>query len=258
MNEKHDNDEIIAIEALIKEHPLTKLSNFDYGSVLLTKLKGKFTTFQQKIFVTNCFMYLNYDPTKFLILLDDIWSWIGFGRLGNAKRLLVNNFTENVDYKIENLASPNGEASLHGGHNQENILLTVRCFKKLCLKAKTKRSNEIHDYYIELEEIVHETVLEQSDKLMNQLQIKDREIEIEKEKYSNVTGKRVFEKVKGQFVYIYKSNPATGCIKYKIGETESLTNRQSEYLCGNPDGKIVFEKSCINSKLSSIYLKMRG
>ena len=48
----------------------------------------------------------------------------------------------------------------HGGNNKEKILLTINAFKKFCLKA-----DEIHDYYIGIEEIINE----QTDELQNQL-----------------------------------------------------------------------------------------
>ena len=35
-----------------------------------------------------------------------------------------------------------------GGQNKEQILMNINTFKKLCLKAGTKKADEIHDYYI--------------------------------------------------------------------------------------------------------------
>jgi phage anti-repressor protein len=48
------------------------------------------------------------------------------------------------------------------GMNKEQIMLTVNTFKKFCLKANTKKADEIHDYYIKLEELLHETVEEET------------------------------------------------------------------------------------------------
>ena len=44
----------------------------------------------------------------------------------------------------------------HGGHNKETFMLNVETFKKFCLKAGTKKADEIHDYYIKLEELLQE------------------------------------------------------------------------------------------------------
>lgn len=40
------------------------------------------------------------------------------------------------------------------------------------MKAETKKANEIHDYYIILEELLQETLNEESDELRNQLEEK--------------------------------------------------------------------------------------
>jgi uncharacterized protein YerC len=168
---------------LIENHPLNKLPVND-NSTLVNKIKEKFPQEEQQLFIANFYCYLNYDTKKdFIIDLDNVWKWIGFERKGKAKELLVNNFKENEDYIAKELASPDGEASLqHGGQNRETILLTIHCFKKLCLKTKTKKSDEIHDYYLSLENIINEVVYEQSEQLRNQLTIKNKEILTIKEK----------------------------------------------------------------------------
>jgi predicted GIY-YIG superfamily endonuclease len=48
--------------------------------------------------------------------------------------------------------------------------MTIQCFKKLCLKARTSKADEIHDYYISLEDIMNELVAEQSTELQQKLQ----------------------------------------------------------------------------------------
>jgi phage anti-repressor protein len=41
---------------------------------------------------------------------------------------------------------------IKGGHNKETFMLNIKTFKKYCLKAGTKKADEIHEYYIKLEE----------------------------------------------------------------------------------------------------------
>ena len=65
-----------------------------------------------------------------------------------------------------------GKQSTHtkGGHNKETFLLNVDTFKKFCLKADTKKADEIHDYFIKLEEIIQETINEENTQIKTQLQ----------------------------------------------------------------------------------------
>ena len=49
-------------------------------------------------------------------------------------------------------------------------MLNVETFKKFCLKAGTKKADEIHDYFIKLENIMFEITKEECDILKQQLQ----------------------------------------------------------------------------------------
>ena len=42
------------------------------------------------------------------------------------------------------------------------------------MKAETKKADEIHEYYIKLEELLQETLNEESDELRNQLEEKSK------------------------------------------------------------------------------------
>ena len=63
-----------------------------------------------------------------------------------------------------------------GGHNIKKIVLNISTFKKFCLKAGTKKADEIHNYYMKLEQILQETINEECNELKLQLQNKDNVI----------------------------------------------------------------------------------
>ena len=164
------------IVELIEKNPITKLSNA-YNSKLLTKIQQNFTGFEQQIFVSCFYCYLNYDKNiDFVVDLDDIWKWLGFTQKASAFRVLEKNFINNVDY---NFALQFGKAILetsvkqNGGQNIQKIFLTIKCFKSLCLKSQTKKASEIHEYYMKLEETLHEIVEEETNELKLQLEQKD-------------------------------------------------------------------------------------
>lgn len=58
----------------------------------------------------------------------------------------------------------------HGGNNKETIMMTVNTFKKFCMKVSTKKSDQVCDYYIKMENIMHkythEKLLETNNKLI--------------------------------------------------------------------------------------------
>jgi len=171
------------IVELIEKNPITKLSQ-TYNNFLLEKIQENFSTFEQQLFVSSFYCYLNYDKnTDFVVDLDNVWRWLGFTQKVTAKTMIETNFKLDVDYKIvtsddsddeQPSHSPDKSGSdkpkKHGGHNKQTIKLTIRCFKLLCLKAQTKKAGEIHDYYLRLEEIILMTVDEQTTQLRAQLE----------------------------------------------------------------------------------------
>jgi hypothetical protein len=185
------------IVSLIENDTNTYLKN-NYKNNLLTKIQNTFEKQEQQLFVASFYCYLKYDSAKdFVIDFKDVWKWCGFTRKGDAKKLLERYLIEGVDYIVEKvadeskkLAPANAGASfedsteekvheeskkMHGGHNKENILLTVDTFKYFCMKAGTKKADDIHKYYVKLEKLLHETILEQTDELQIQLEKKEQE-----------------------------------------------------------------------------------
>ena len=172
--------EQLDIVELIEKNPVTRLSK-DYNVRLLTKIKANFTDFEQQLFLSSFYCYLNYDSiTDFVIDLDNVWKWLDFCQKQRAKELLEKNFIIEKDYKC--LLTPESEQKKgRGGHNKQTIMLTIKCFKSLCLKAGTKKADEIHEYYMKLEGILQKTIEEETIELKLQLQQKDNVI-IEKQK----------------------------------------------------------------------------
>ena len=176
-------EETFNIVELIEQNPITKL-NGNYQNKIIDKIKEKFTEIEQQMFVASFYSYLKYDSTNdFVIDLDDVWKWLGFAQKVKAKILLENHFIVDKDYQF--LLSQTGKQNMHtrGGHNKETIMLNIITFKKFCLKAGTKKADEIHDYFIKLENVFHEVLQEESSELKLQLEQKTLEIQsIEKDK----------------------------------------------------------------------------
>jgi hypothetical protein len=148
-------------------------------------LKEEMKEDEQKQFINSFKIYLEHgdDDNSFIISLDDIWEWVGFTEKGTAKRLLVNKFIENKDYKIcltKKSSTDNNESKNFIPVNKETILLNVSTFKKFCMKASTKRADDICNYYIKMEKVLHQYTKEK----FNQLQEfynKSKKIELIKE-----------------------------------------------------------------------------
>lgn len=166
----------IDIVNLIESNPITKL-NGNYQSKLVEKVKRHFNNYEQQMFLASFYCYLKHDNNNdFVIDLDNVWQWLGFSQKVNAKRVLEKNFTIDNDYKILLCQVAKQTSDTRGGHNKEFIMLNIKTFKLFCIKAGTKKADEIHEYFIKLEEILQEVLIEESDELRQQiLQIEDKQ-----------------------------------------------------------------------------------
>ena len=179
---------------LITNNPITKLSD-THNNKFLEKVKSTFSESQQQLFLSSFYSFLNYDKINdFIIDLDFIWQWMGFKHKSKAKHLLENNFKINIDYKnllthadkqkinnkdYNNFATISAVAKNKGsgGHNIQKYYLNIKTFKSLCLKAQTKKADEIHEYYIKLEELIQEVLEEEAIEMKNKLLINQNELE---------------------------------------------------------------------------------
>jgi phage anti-repressor protein len=70
---------------------------------------------------------------------------------------LEKQFKLDIDYKRSLLLQQKQKNDGRGGYNKEIFMLTVKTFKLFCIKAGTEKANEIHEYFIKLEEILQQT-----------------------------------------------------------------------------------------------------
>jgi hypothetical protein len=223
----------IDIVNLIENNPITKFTG-DYQSKLIEKVKNTFTNYEQQLFLSSFYCYLKYDSqTDFVIDLDNVWKWLGFSQKIKAKQMLEKNFTINKDYKFLLYHEVKQDEQTHGGHNKEIFMLNINTFKKFCLKAGTKKADEVHDYFIKLENIMFEITKEESDELKNQLVKLENKNKETEEKVIKQNEKTLLEKFshKCSLIYIIKVKTLKNN-EYivKIGHSEKgVLNRYNEH-----------------------------
>ena len=216
---------------LIENNPITKLST-TYQNKLLTKIKAKFTETEQQLFVASFYGFLKYDiNTDFVIDLDDLWKWVGFAQKVKAKMLLENHFVKDKDYKIS--TTPDTKTHARGGHNKEIFMLNVATFKRFCLKAGTKKADEIQEYYIKLEQTLQEVSHEETSELKTQLEQKTVLLEKSEKTAENIREKTLLEHFgrNTQCVYygIIDDVSDTNEKLIKFGNSNNLVNRVSQH-----------------------------
>jgi hypothetical protein len=206
--------EKIDVVNLVEKNPITKL-NGNYQSKMIEKIKNNFNSYEQQLFLSSFYCYLKYDSKNdFIVDLDNIWKWLGFSQKMTAKRVLEKNFLIEKDYKFLPYQvvkqKVNEEKAGSGGHNRETFILNIDTFKKFCLKACTQKADEIHEYFIKLENMMFEITMEESEELKKQL----LKVENDKNEEIKELGKKILkEKQKDIEKVIIKQFPInTECI----------------------------------------------
>lgn len=226
----------IDIVDLLEKNPLTRL-NENYQSRFIDKIKYAFTETQQHMFVGSFYCYLNYNSKKdFVIDLENVWKWLGFSRKEHAKVVLEKHFTKEIDYQVKKAAPEVAVAGINlggAGKNKELILMNVNTFKKLCLKSNTKKSDEIHNYFIKLEEIFQEILSEESVDLKKKLMI-SQEINTKLEEEKSLEKHNILLRefaTSGSLIYILRvKSYKNGTYIIKIGESRrGIKDRYNEH-----------------------------
>jgi archaellum component FlaC len=239
------------IVELIEDHPISKLTS-TYNVKLLDKIKENFSDADQQLFIGSFYCYLNYDTKRdYVVDLDDVWKWIGFSQKVRAHEVLERHFTVDSDYQqiTSQMGARVEEQKGRGGHNIKKIMMTIKCFKSLCLKAQTKKASEIHDYYLKLEEILHETLEENGKEITEKMEEHKRQLDQTIEDQKRLLDQkdealtkshelerhkillRKYGQITGSLVYIVRIKEGdNGTYIIKIGESrKGIKNRLTEF-----------------------------
>ena len=118
----------------------------------------------------------------------------------------------NRDYTLLNQSAKQTNDT-RGGHNKQTFLLNIRTFKLFCIKAGTAKANEIHEYFIKLEDIMNEIVKEECAELKEK---------IENQKISNKLEKELLR----EKTLIEQFQVNTQCVYYGLVDNTNENNEQ--------------------------------
>jgi len=144
---------------------------------------------------------------EFVVNLEKIANWLEANKK-NLKETLKLSYKKNVDYKV---TKNNTNKIGSGGHNKEDIFLTTEAFKRLCMMSKTKKSEEVRLYFLEMENLI----IKYKDYIIDGMQKKIDQLENNQKSKINPT--------KG-IIYVFRALNSDLTL-YKIGRTINSKNR---------------------------------
>jgi hypothetical protein len=171
-----------------------------------------------------------------------------------AKRTLEKHFKIEKDYKFLLCRTAEQDKEQHGGHNKQTILLNIKTFKLFCIKAETKKANEIHEYFVKLETLLHEVLQEETDELKQQLtQEKNEKGEIQNQLTETQEENKLLQtKSKIPMIYIYNTTILLERPELKIGYTINLHSRIRPYKQVCKHGKVEFTIEVLNFNVRTV------
>jgi phage anti-repressor protein/predicted GIY-YIG superfamily endonuclease len=168
----------------------------------------KYSTIPNK-FLDDFYKLFNYkdnveDKT---VNIDNVINWLGIQK-HKIKETLQKSYKKNIDYEIIKVDKKKGK----GGQTREIIMITINCFKKICQLTRSKRGNEVREYFIQVESLLNKY----KNYIIEGMQEKITKLEKQqKPKINPESG----------VIYIFKTPNSTENSLYKIGRTKDLKKR---------------------------------
>jgi hypothetical protein len=171
------------------------------------------------------FMFTFDSKDQFPININTLIEMKVYDLVGNIKKKLIKNFILDTDYQVIKAACESSQAAFikkgGSGKNKENIMLTVDCFKSMCMLANSVIGKQVKIYYLDLEKIFKQYII---------LELKEKDLQLtqsekDKDKYLSLYNTQVqkhrFHKfnVSGPCFYIITQglDYADGIARIKIG-----------------------------------------
>ena len=158
-----------------------------------------------------------YNDNVVSINFDTIIKWLEVEKQ-NLKRLLVNNFTENIDYTEEKIKVMN--KNKHGANYVSKIMITPETFKDICMISLTAKAKEVRMYYKTVEKILIDYYEDIQKSLYKELGLIKAN-----QKPNNIPV--------GGHVYILSAQNTTQKNMFKIGNSDDLKKRLRTYNTAN-------------------------
>jgi hypothetical protein len=144
---------------IIEKHKIVKINNYDSVQNFninnendkIIKLQDFIKQFSKvpENFINDFFVIIKEYPNNKIIIDFEIVVKLLNVRKDSLKKILVDNFKEMFDYKIEKRKKK--QINSRGATIYEYILITPNCFKELCIFSNTSKAKIIRKNYIKLE-----------------------------------------------------------------------------------------------------------
>jgi hypothetical protein len=158
----------------------------------------------------------NTKQNEFVINLESLAKWLNVDKytLNNTLKL---SYKKGTDYTLERVEREKNIK--YGANNSIKVMITPDCMKRLSMRSRSKKSETVRTYFIEIENFVIRYNSQIIDGIVND--VKKTEDFHKKHKLKDGPG----------YIYIIRASTEHSNL-YKLGHTEDLSKRISTYNTG--------------------------
>lgn len=182
---------------------------------LATRMKNEGKIKTEPEFAQKFMFAFENNPERFCVNLELLIEHGVYDKKGNAKIKLFKHFKEQTDYQVQsNSFEISEKPNRTGGRPSEIIMLTIDCFKGMCMLSQNDAGCKVREYYLDLEQVSKAYIIDEFKK-SERLRLK-----AEKLHEQNIQRHRYFKfGKKGPVFYIIVSGvpSADGITRIKIG-----------------------------------------
>ena len=155
----------------------------------------------------NIFNETKINNSNKVINIEIVAKWLNIQN-HKLRETLIKSYKDGIDYKIEKVNKQFGK----GGQTKKIFYITSNCFKKICQLTKSKKGNEVREYFIQVESLLNKY----KDYIINGM--KEKITKLEKDQKPKINPEK-------GVIYIFQTPNSKDNSLYKIGRTKDLKKR---------------------------------
>lgn len=182
------------------------------------------------------FMFSFDDKNKFPMNIDLLVEYKIYDRKDNAKTKLLKHFTVGADFQVTKSSSCGFRTEniilKTSSHNSEIIMLTVDCFKEMCIYSNNDIGKQVRRYYLDIEKVFKRYINLEFINRNNKISLLERENKkLAKLHNSNILRHKFYKFNRTGpcfYIIINAVEYANGFTQIKIG-VAGISRRKSKY-----------------------------
>lgn len=193
----------------------------------------------------------NTTQTDFVMDVERVASWLDVPK-GSLVKTLMESYKSGVDYKV----SKPRATKKHGGSNHLTILLTPDCFKRLCMRSRSKKAEDVRSYFINLEALIMKYRVQMMEGMQDEMERMERRLNGRrklKSAHKPLTGS-------AGYIYVLRASHRFDKLLVKIGKARDVAKRLRQHgtpLSDDLDVLYIFRTDDVDAVESCVKVWMR-